>query len=138
MISELRDTIIAEELLVEMRLALPLPILSTRKSRRPLYLYLMSMGGLTKIGVSHDPHKRRKQLSSKSRASAPRLLWYGEIPNKKIEAAWHEKYADRRAIGEWFNLSLSDISNIAYITSYMPAGYNPWETGVFDDYSDDD
>ena len=119
---------------VEISVGLPLPRRSTFTGPNPWYLYLMVKPWRTKIGISHDPHKRRKQLSTRRSPDLPRLLWYCEIADRATEPKWHKRFADRRLDGEWFNLSLADISEIAYTTTLEIASLGPREAGWDDEH----
>lgn len=123
---------------LELSVGLPLPLRSTLTGPNPWYLYLMKSSGCTKIGISHDPHKRRKQLSRVwpewRRDDTPRLLWYCEIADRATETEWHERFDDQRVGGEWFNLSLGDISEIAFATAWALEKLGSLEAAEVDDH----
>lgn len=64
-----------------------------------------------KIGKSINPYKREKQIRHMNPSF--KLLAFGETPNQEVaEKYLHDKYANKRIIGEWFNLSPEDVSEI--------------------------
>lgn len=71
------------------------------------YIYIMRCGEFAKIGRSHDPKHRLRQL----RTGAPGPLsieWTFKVPRDRagqIEAAAHGLLGGKRHYGEWFKIS---------------------------------
>lgn len=79
------------------------------------YVYLLHHNGLHKIGVSSNVLKRLNQISPKMPYEVS-LVHCIKTPDMfALESALHEKYADKRANGEWFELSESDVEYIKSI-----------------------
>lgn len=74
------------------------------------YVYLMKSGRFYKIGSSNSPGRRNYELGIKL---PEKLKLVHEIKTDDpvgIEAYWHNRFKDKRKKGEWFDLSLADIS----------------------------
>ena len=93
----------ADHLLAVLKLQKHLP----DSSRAPIqttggFLYFIRQGttGLVKIGHSHDPDARLRELQTSNGES---LVLLGSRPGTRAdEAELHEVYADLRVRGEWF------------------------------------
>lgn len=74
-----------------------------------VYLIYDSISGLTKIGVSHDPGHRITQLRNKENE----LTIIAEYPGGFLcEQTLHGVFKSKRKTGEFFLLSIDDISEI--------------------------
>lgn len=75
-----------------------------------VYAVRCTATGLVKIGVSRDVAGRMRVLQAHS---APRLDLLLVIPGgHDVESKMHQRYADRRAHGEWFRLSAADLREL--------------------------
>lgn len=79
----------------------------TFNDEKPTYLYLMRhSNGLTKIGRSVNPKTREKTLQ----AEDPRLrLIFKAKDCGWLEKEIHDRFADRRKRGEWFDLTEDQV-----------------------------
>lgn len=82
-----------------------------------MYIYLIfdPFSRLTKIGKSKNPKKRFKAI----RTSNPNaeLFFYSE---KYSEEELHEKFKNKREVGEWFSLNKQDLFSITESYSCIP------------------
>jgi len=76
-------------------------------------VYLISNGLHIKVGVSIDPQSRMEALQTGS--SLPLTLLYDMTGGFDLEAQLHERYKDRRVLGEWFALTSQDVEEIARV-----------------------
>ncbi len=96
-----------------------------RKKRRPAkagYVYLMiDNEGHYKIGVSVNPYRRLKQLSTGA-AIPPRLVHVIATDDMyRLEGTWHTVYKHCRVRGEWYNLpgpAVDDITSYGRVFYY--------------------
>ncbi|MBD1389534.1 GIY-YIG nuclease family protein [Neiella sp. HB171785] len=74
-----------------------------------VYLIVNDLNGFIKIGISFDPHKRKKALES---ACGYRLrLLSARTPKreaKEVEKELHLLFGENRQLGEWFSISESE------------------------------
>jgi hypothetical protein len=74
----------------------------------PCVIYVMTAKGRTKIGISHNPSRRREELQMAA-SEEVRLVWTAEkMPRfmaRKIEQASHVRLAEFCVGGEWFSVS---------------------------------
>ncbi len=74
------------------------------------YVYLMKSGKHYKIGRSNDVGRRLYDLRIQL-AEAPTTVHIIETDDPVgIENYWHQRFADKRMNGEWFNLTADDIA----------------------------
>ena len=93
---------------------------------KPQALYIMeNETGLVKIGISHNPERRRRQVSNASGLSVRLIhVWSAqELKNagylaRDMEKRLHGRYGDYRRSGEWFDPVVLELGN-GY-TSWIP------------------
>lgn len=75
------------------------------------YTYLMvnTHNGLIKIGKAKNPVHREGTLQSKEPIVKLIAFWIG---GKALEKELHEKFKAKRVRGEWFRLSIEDLTNL--------------------------
>lgn len=75
-----------------------------------VYFIMETLTGHVKIGVSGRPADRLQSLQTAS--SKPLVLMaciHGSYP---LEKELHARFADRRVIGEWFNITVDDVGEV--------------------------
>lgn len=89
-----------------------------------VYVFYNHHTGFCKIGISNNVKTRQLQLCTASGCSIDKLLviylnrLYDES-NKVIETHLHTFFKEKRKIGEWFKLSLSDLIQIRDLFWYI-------------------
>lgn len=80
--------------------------------RRYVYLIRSHETGYYKIGISNDPYKRVAQLQTGSAVKLELIHCFLCEDAEQTEAFLHDKFSDKRLMGEWFSLNDSDVKEI--------------------------
>jgi len=76
------------------------------------YVYLLKAGPYCKIGVSADVSKRIEQLATLPPFDIDLLHTIPTDDMYALESTLHERFADKRKNGEWFELDQDDVEYI--------------------------
>jgi hypothetical protein len=113
MVAKLREFIAEKEDLSDLAPLLPQP---TEDSTEPSakakegFVYLIKSGAHYKVGRSDELERRVKEIRIALPDAATLVHSIRTDDPAGIEAYWHRRFADRRANGEWFKLSPSDVA----------------------------
>jgi len=74
------------------------------------YVYLLKVGKYYKIGRSNAPGRREYELAIQLPERGVTVHTIKTDDPVGIERYWHERFAERRKNGEWFELRREDVS----------------------------
>lgn len=78
------------------------------------YVYVLEAGGYYKIGRTRAPDSRIKQLRIQLPFPVEVVCVIPSDDYIRLEDELHERFADKRANGEWFSLANDDVSFLVY------------------------
>jgi hypothetical protein len=74
------------------------------------FVYLLKSGRYYKIGKTNSVGRRERELSIQLPEKAAKVHAIKTDDPSGIEAYWHKRFEPKRKHGEWFELSLDDVS----------------------------
>ena len=114
MIDQLREWIAGEPAFADVAAMLPPPNagkeLDKVRGVAEGLVYLIRSGAHYKIGRSDELERRVKEIRVALPEAATLIHSIRTDDPAGIEAYWHRRFADRRANGEWFKLSITDVA----------------------------
>jgi hypothetical protein len=78
-------------------------------SDRDGFVYLIRWEHRYKIGRSDDPNRALREIRAQLPTPAAIIHTIQTDDPVGIEANWHQRFADRRLRGEWFDLTAADL-----------------------------
>lgn len=85
-------------------------------ARHEGYVYLFRSGNFYKIGYSKDPQRRLKALNS---PDAIKVHVIRTDDMRRLEKAWHARFAHKRHDREWFALIPADVEAFQAVTTHF-------------------
>ena len=115
--------------------------MATGPTDRPTFVYIIACGDHVKIGISHDPNSRLKDMLP-AMPEPPHLFYTREFPNAetafRIEKQMHAAFRTRRSRGEWFRVPATEARRrLRSMREYDPAGASARVAALFDKMADD-
>lgn len=87
-----------------------------QRNKQPGYVYLLQCGEYYKIGVSQAPDKRIEQLATPPPFDLEQVCLIETDDMYGLETGLHNRFADKRVRGEWFQLEQADVDYIVSLS----------------------